>query len=66
MKIPHDYDVVSKGAPSFSSGTDPFNNPQIQPASSPSNEVKPMVNSQTPNYTSKAPPSGKKGSGYNS
>lgn len=67
MKIPLDYDIVGKEAPSFEKGTSPFDNPQIQPYEKavPQTPGEKAVNSTEPESFSKAPPMMKDaGGGY--
>lgn len=65
MKIPKNYDVVGKEPPNWDKGTNPMDNPQIEPRSS----IPDTPGEKTQNMTSvtevtKGQPFGKGGSGY--
>lgn len=69
MKIPKDFDVVGKDPPNFDKGTNPFDNPQIQPSTGPVPETpgEKASNSTSPEMISKGQPfaeSRKGGAGY--
>lgn len=67
MKIPTNYDVVGKDAPSYEKGTSPFDNPQIAPHESaiPQTPGEKAVNSTQPDMISKPGPMIKSaGGGY--
>ena len=64
MKISKNYDVT-KGAPSFEKGTNPFDNAGIKPNSSiPDTAGQKASNPAAAHSVSKAQPAGKGGSGY--
>ena len=66
MKIPPDYDVVNKPAPSYSKGTPYDSNPQLDPyeRAIPETPGEKAVNSTEPDIISKGQPYKKTGSGY--
>jgi hypothetical protein len=66
MKIPLNFDVESKPAPSYSKGTSFENNPQVEPYEKPIPESSDMKanNSTEPDTINKGQPYKKTGSGY--
>lgn len=65
MKIAKNYDVVHKGPPDFSKGTNPFDNPGIEPMKSvPETPGEKAENFTTAAEMNKKQPFGKGGSGY--
>ncbi len=64
MKIPKNHDCVEGAAPKFSQGTNPFNNPGIQPLTIKETPGEKASNSPQVERTKKGQPFGKGGSGY--
>lgn len=64
MKIPHDFDVVNKAAPSADAGTLPQDNPGIKPNVIEQTPGEKARGSMTEFSQSKAQPFKKKGTGY--
>ena len=66
MKIPINYDVEGKAAPSYNKGTSPLENPQIAPHESAIPESADMKasNSTEPETVNKGQPFKTKGGGY--
>jgi len=63
-QIKKNFDVVNQGAPAAESGTNFFDNPQIQPGKGGEDPGWNATNSTEPHTNSGGVPPGKKGGGY--